>query len=173
MEDWTFEPQAFDLDPLGQDFLDFLSQPVEHYTFLRPTQDDLYRADDCFDFQEFVCLSPTEQTTGFNDAAPEIQQTDIFGLLEIQKATVCLKPSSTSQIQSRAESPKPRRTRTFEEGLSQFAATQAVEKLSRHRKPFSSERRKEVDHIRKAGACIRCRLMKTSVSFIENPLTKE
>jgi hypothetical protein len=36
----------------------------------------------------------------------------------------------------------------------------------RKRKPFSNERRKEVSQLRKVGACIRCRLTKSSVSFL-------
>ncbi|KAE9377782.1 hypothetical protein N431DRAFT_478944 [Stipitochalara longipes BDJ] len=53
-------------------------------------------------------------------------------------------------------------TRRFEDCLSEFVIAQADDKTIRRRKRFSNDRRKEVEHIRKAGACIRCRLTKTA-----------
>jgi hypothetical protein len=42
----------------------------------------------------------------------------------------------------------------FEDCLSELAVAQASDKITRRRERFSIERKKEADHIRKAGACI-------------------
>lgn len=171
MEDWGFNSQSLELDLLGQDFLDLLSQPVEHFTFSYSTEEYFSRADDWFEFQDLVCMSPTENTTGF-DVAPDRTGSETSNLLnDYDGVNVALQPSSTSEGQSPTHSWKAQETRKFEDCLSEFAVAQASDKTTRRRKRFSNERRKEVDDIRKAGACIRCRLMKTAVRISEIPWT--
>jgi hypothetical protein len=63
-------------------------------------------------------------------------------------------------------SPRRPEKRRFEEYLSEFVGTESVDEGTKHRKRYSTENRKKVDHVRKAGACIRCRLMKTPVSHL-------
>jgi len=176
MEDWAFDSQSLELDLLGQDFLDLLSQPVEHFTFNHSTEEYFSRADDWFEFQDLVCMSPTENTTGFDVPGAATNRTgpEISDLVEdYDSVDVASKPSSTSKDPSRTQSWKAQDIRKFEDCLSEFAIAQASDKTMRRRKRFSHARRKEVDHIRKAGACIRCRLMKTAVSTREDIWTLE
>jgi hypothetical protein len=63
-------------------------------------------------------------------------------------------------------SPRRPEKRRFEEYISEFVGTESVDKGSKHRKRYSTEDRKKVDQVRKAGACIRCRLMKIPVSHL-------
>ena len=48
--------------------------------------------------------------------------------------------------------------------LYEFEGVPGAESKGRKRKRFASERRKEVDQLRKVGACIRCKLTKSPVS---------
>jgi hypothetical protein len=61
----------------------------------------------------------------------------------------------------------PAKKRKFEDGLSQFIGVKNPGRKTKQRKPFVPERRKEVDQVRKVGACLRCRITKTRVSTIE------
>jgi hypothetical protein len=63
-------------------------------------------------------------------------------------------------------SPRRHEKRRFEECLSEFMGTESVDKGTKRRKRYSTENRKKVDQVRKAGACIRCKLMKTPVSHL-------
>jgi hypothetical protein len=63
-------------------------------------------------------------------------------------------------------SPRRPEKRRFEECLSEFVGTESVNKVTTRRKRYSIENRKKVDQVRKAGACIRCKLMKTPVSHL-------
>jgi hypothetical protein len=63
-------------------------------------------------------------------------------------------------------SPTRSEKRRFEECLSEFVGTESVDKGTKRRKRYSTENRKKVDQVRKAGACIRCKLMKTPVSHL-------
>jgi hypothetical protein len=66
-------------------------------------------------------------------------------------------------------SPGPTTPPSFEQCLSEFVVTVPVDDGTRcRRKRYSSEKRKKVGQVRKAGACLRCRLMKTRVSHPEN-----
>jgi hypothetical protein len=55
----------------------------------------------------------------------------------------------------------------FQDCLSEFVGTVQISPNinATRRKPFSPTRRKEVGQVRKAGACLRCKLTKTTVSF--------
>jgi hypothetical protein len=70
-------------------------------------------------------------------------------------------------------SPKQAEKRRFEECLSEFVGTESVDKGTKRRKRYSAENRKKVDQVRKAGACIRCKLMKTPVSHLGLLLPRE
>jgi hypothetical protein len=59
--------------------------------------------------------------------------------------------------------------RRFEECLSEFVGTQPMNMTKKGRKSFSAEGRKKTDQVRKAGACIRCKLLKTPVSLSKLP----
>jgi hypothetical protein len=63
-------------------------------------------------------------------------------------------------------SPRQPEKRRFEECLSEFVGLESVDKGTKRRKRYSTENRKKVDQVRKAGACIRCKLMKTPVSHL-------
>lgn len=54
--------------------------------------------------------------------------------------------------------------RKLEECLSEFVGTRPTNATKKGRRPFSTEGKKKVDQVRKAGACIRCKLLKTQVS---------
>jgi hypothetical protein len=170
MEDWAIDFQAHDLDLLGQDFLDLLSQPVEHFVFNYSTEEYFSRSDDWFEFQDLVCMSPTENATDFNVSVTTANGTgsETSDLLKDCGVNIESEPSFASGELSQMHDLNAQETRKFEDCLSEFAVAQANDKTTRRRKRFSNERRKEVDHIRKAGACIRCRLMKTAVSISEN-----
>jgi hypothetical protein len=73
--------------------------------------------------------------------------------------------SSPIQLASNA-SPRRPEQRSFEDCLSEFVGTEPVVKGTKHREQYSTEDRKKVDQVRKAGACIRCKLMKTPVSHL-------
>lgn len=75
--------------------------------------------------------------------------------------------STSSQECGSSTKPKPSantKKRKFEDGLFEFVGIQDPNKKARRRTKFGTERRKEVDQLRKVGACIRCRLTKTRVS---------
>jgi hypothetical protein len=73
--------------------------------------------------------------------------------------------SVPAQLAFNASPSRPEKRR-FDECLSEFVGTKSVDKGTKRRKGYSSEDRKKVDQVRKAGACIRCKLMKTSVSHL-------
>ena len=75
-----------------------------------------------------------------------------------------LQPSSTEvHLTSNASLSKPEKRR-FEEYLSEFVGIQLVNKATKGRKHLSAKGRKKASQVRKAGACIRCKLMKTPVN---------
>ena len=55
----------------------------------------------------------------------------------------------------------------LEEYLHEFEGGPTTAQPQRKRRRFSSERRKEVCQMRKVGACVRCKLTKYSVSFLD------
>jgi hypothetical protein len=167
MEDGTFDSQAWELDLLGQDFLELLSQPVEHYTFSYPIEEHSYQADDWLEFQDLVCMSPMEDTLDFDVPAttPDRARPESLNLLKDCGGGAISNPTFVSEGQSSMISSEALETRKFEDFLSEFAISQANDKTTKRRKRFSNDRRKEVSHIRKAGACVRCKLMKTAVSI--------
>jgi hypothetical protein len=63
--------------------------------------------------------------------------------------------------------------RSFEDCLSEFVGTEPVVKGAKRRERYSTENRKKVDQVRKAGACIRCKLMKTPVSHLKMLLPRK
>jgi hypothetical protein len=63
-------------------------------------------------------------------------------------------------------SPRPSEKRRFEECLSEFVGTESVDEGAKRRKRYSPENRKKVGQVRKAGACVRCKLLKTPVSHL-------
>jgi hypothetical protein len=76
-------------------------------------------------------------------------------------------PSPGSSIQTTSQllppSPRQSRKRRIEDFQSEFMGPQPAGVDKRRRQPFKSQRRLEVGAVRKAGACIRCRVMKTPV----------
>lgn len=64
-------------------------------------------------------------------------------------------------------SPRRPEKRRFEEYLSEFVGIESVDKGPKGRKRYSTENRKKVEQVRKVGACIRCKLMKTPVAISE------
>ena len=74
-----------------------------------------------------------------------------------------------------ASNPSPRRPekRSFEDCLSEFVGTEPVVKGAKGRERYSTEDRKKVDQVRKAGACIRCKLLKTPVSHLRMLLPRK
>lgn len=107
------------------------------------------------------------------DLNPDVTVTPRSQSVSSETVSVHLPPEScltqvnfTSNVPSR----KPEK-RKFEEYLSEFVGTQPVEKIARGRKRLSDEGRKKAYQVRKAGACIRCKLMKTPVSLSEAFMT--
>jgi hypothetical protein len=170
MEDWAFDPHAGDLDLLGEDFLDLLSQPLEYYTFDYPTEQYLHQGPRWYELQDLTDVSPAENNPEFDAPLPERNRTGSGNsqLIKDSSCNAASKPSSPLEDQTGPRLSRTLETRNFEDCLSEFSVAQASDKITRRRKRFSDERRKEVDHIRKAGACIRCRLMKTAVSIKED-----
>ncbi len=76
------------------------------------------------------------------------------------------------QLASNASPRRPEK-RSFEDCLSEFVGTEPVVKGTKCRKRYSTEDRKKVDQVRKAGACIRCKLMKTPVSHLRMLLLRK
>ena len=176
MEDWAFDPQEEALDMLGQDFLDLLSQPLENYAFAYSPDQYLYHNDDWLEFQDFVCMRPAADGLDFLEPPPHRVRSnpETSQLIEDYACTTAPELVTPSEAQPRTDSSKtspPPKTRRFEDCLSEFTVAQANDKIARRRKRFSNDRRKEVGHIRKAGACIRCRLTKTAVS-VEDGIEK-
>jgi hypothetical protein len=118
----------------------------------------------------FACLpQKTPQTLMFLGLHPvNGTGSETSDLLKDCGVNIESEPSFASGELSQMHDLNAQETRKFEDCLSEFAVAQANDKTTRRRKRFSNERRKEVDHIRKAGACIRCRLMKTAVSISKN-----
>jgi hypothetical protein len=168
MEEWVFDPHAGDL--LGEDFLDLLSQPLEYYAFDYSTEQYLYQGPDWYELQDLTGVSPAENNPEFGAPLPERNQTapENSQLFKDSSCNTASKPSSPLEDQRGPRLSRTLETINFEDCVSEFSVAQAGDKITRRRKRFSNERRKEVDHIRKVGACIRCRLMKTAVSIKEN-----
>ena len=80
--------------------------------------------------------------------------------------------SAPAQLASNA-SPRRREKRSFEDCLSEFVGTEPVVTGTKRRERYSTEDRKKVDQVRKAGACIRCKLMKTPVSHLKMLLPRK
>jgi len=57
----------------------------------------------------------------------------------------------------------PARKQKLEDGLSQFVGVKHSGRKIKQRKSFEPDRRKEVDQVRKVGACLRCRITKAKV----------
>jgi len=170
MEDWAFNSQDDTLDLLDQDLLDLLSQPLENYTFDYSADQYLYQNHDSLEFQDFVCMSPAADDLEFHEPPPSLDRSksETSQLLKDYACTTAsdlvTQPETQPKTYSSKTLPHPE-TRSFEDCLSEFVVAQANDKIVRRRKRFSNDRRKEVGHIRKAGACIRCRLTKTAVSI--------
>jgi len=60
----------------------------------------------------------------------------------------------------------PPEKQKFEDGLSHFIGMKNSGPERKQRKRFAPDRRKEVDQVRKVGACIRCRITKTRVRVV-------
>jgi hypothetical protein len=73
--------------------------------------------------------------------------------------------SSPPQTVSSQRLTTPLTQQRFTDCLHEFEGVPNQPPLRRRRKNFSSARRKEVEQLRKVGACIRCRLTKSSVRF--------
>jgi hypothetical protein len=71
-------------------------------------------------------------------------------------------PLETSDFPIPAQNPAARK-RKLEDGLSQFVGVKNSGRKTRQRKSFAPDRRKEVDQVRKVGACLRCRITKARV----------
>lgn len=71
-------------------------------------------------------------------------------------------PLETSVPPTQAQSPGKKRK--LEDCLSQFEGVKNLGRKRRQRRTFAPERRKEVDQVRKVGACLRCRITKSRVS---------
>jgi hypothetical protein len=80
--------------------------------------------------------------------------------------------SAPVQLASNASPRRPEK-RSFEDCLSEFVGTEPVVKGAKRRERYSTENRKKVDQVRKAGACIRCKLMKTPVSHLRMLLPRD
>ena len=169
MEDLAFDPREESLDLLGQDFLDLLSQPLENYTFEHSTDQYLYEHNHWLEFQDLVCMSPAAEGSGFLELSQRDRSTpETSQLTKDYACTTAPDVVPSPEAEPRTFSSKvflPPETGRFEDCLSEFAVTQAYDKITQRRKRFSKDRRKEVGHVRKAGACIRCRLTKTAVSI--------
>jgi hypothetical protein len=74
-------------------------------------------------------------------------------------------PPTLSAESARSVTPSLKST-YFEACLHTFDGGPKTVPPRRKRRPFSTERRKEVSQVRKVGACIRCKLTKSSVSTL-------
>ena len=101
------------------------------------------------------------------DVVPKITITPRSGSVSSESVLTALPPLQTSSkedhLASNASLSRPKKRR-LEEYLYEFVGIQSVNKTTKGRKRLSVEGRKKAYQVRKAGACIRCRLMKTSVS---------
>ena len=123
----------------------------------------------CITFRDFVCTSPAGNDSEVdaphskrNRTGPETSQ-----LLKDFASTGACESTAPLVSQPGTCSSKTFQTGRFEDCLSELAVAQASDKITRRRKRFSIERKEEADNIRKATACIRCRLTKTAVSIGE------
>ena len=81
--------------------------------------------------------------------------------------SLCLFVDHSSVMQHHPQQRPPPKSRSIVRGLpgtSTFRVASNVEPKPKRGK-FEPERRMEVAHIRKRGACLRCRIMKLAVSF--------
>ncbi len=73
--------------------------------------------------------------------------------------------SGPGQLAPKASTRRPEK-RSFEDCLSEFVGTEPILKGTKRRERYSTEDRRKVDKVRKAGACIRCNLMETPVGHL-------
>jgi hypothetical protein len=104
------------------------------------------------------------------DVVPNVTITPQSGSVSSESSSTALPPLQTSSTEIHPASSvslrKPEKRR-FEEYLSEFVGTEPMNKTTKGRKQLSSEARKKAYQVRKAGACIRCRLMKTPVNHYQ------
>jgi hypothetical protein len=154
MDRLDFGLSEWDVGALGDDFLEMLdmSQSIEQYSF------NLYSNEDWMEFVDTnldldIPFFVPSQLESQPNAPPYYEITPDFD------------HDLTPINETRSSIPKDSKKINFEDCLSEFTVPQVVENISKHRKRFSSERRREVSQIRKAGACVRCKIMKTPVSY--------
>ena len=177
--------EELDLFGLGEDFLDMMHMSQYVDPFALPYQEmDIdtglpmgpYPELDCSSSQTFGIF---ENSAAFLDA---YEPTDGANTMDVdfsmfydntsqsQDQIAPQSPSNSQQI-SPPENPgsliprtDPAKKRKFEDGLSEFVGVKNPGRKRRQRKSFAPDRRKEVDQVRKVGACLRCRITKTRVS---------
>ena len=103
----------------------------------------------------------------FSPQALRLLEADNENHLPASQDPLCLFTDDSSVMPRHQQQPPPSKSSTTARdlpGTSTFSLASGVEP-KRKRAKFEPERRIQVAHIRKRGACLRCRLMKIAVSF--------
>jgi len=108
-------------------------------------------------------------SSGFNSTTlygVEVQHPGEFDWTSLGGSQLPLRPGSpASKIQNVGTlAPKESRTGNLDEFLVEFEISRPTTLGRNHRRPYRPEKRKKVEQVRKAGACLRCRLLKRPVS---------
>jgi hypothetical protein len=163
----------------SDDFTDIWFQPCdvfndpwmsEELDFGTTSNERLFNQDEWLDFQDLYSWSI--------DPAVEVADTasvshTIHNNLQLAESKACMFEvrHDVSPIQTTLPLQEQQSPRTFESCVREFSCSN--QDIKRKRRQFSVQRRREVKEIRKAGACLRCRIMKIPVSTYLLPTLPE
>ena len=167
----------FDLLGLGDDFLDLLQVSQSLDAFELPAEDLLFDIDQWVEeqsplvFGEDYSLTHISSNQSLEVALAYSQARESRSEYDLcsSGSVSCSNSSSISIVPENMPSVTPLKNpekRRFEDCLSEFPGTLPVDIATKRRK-FSTEGRKKVGQVRKVGACILCKLMKTPVSHCD------
>jgi hypothetical protein len=179
-DEYSFDgrDESFDLLGSGDDFLDMLQMSESMNPFELPSEDMLFNLDQWIEEQAPLALKEDytqieissnqnlDVAIAYAQVSEPGSETDLSGSSSVSSSN----SSSLSPIPPNNPSvtpPKKTQKRRFEDYLSEFLGTQPVDTATKRQK-YSTEGRKKVWQVRKAGACIPCKLLKTPVSLFDN-----
>lgn len=144
---------------LGDDFFDLISQPLDDFLLDTVLDKNIDLNNPLFNVNGMAFPFPPDVPTWSNTDMPA-PVTPVQSFPETAGDEGFLRMSSLSDQKKNISVEQPKQW-SFEDCIGNFPLSN---KLVKQRKQFSSERRQKVGQVRKAGACIRCRVMKTPVS---------
>jgi hypothetical protein len=170
-QSWGYGGSAFDLP--DHDFLALIgafewNEPMDMTTYSYTSFEDNAQFLDTIDpisFSDHLGApgAPNDTTESMEFSDGRVSESPIN---HSQYAERLYSPGiSLSQNEELPVSPVDSAERSLEDHLFEFEVPEPNKRDKRRRKPYSHKRRKEVGQVRRAGACMRCRITKTPVTL--------